>query len=88
MKDKNYITKGDFDKAVKQRWQTNTCVVAQYLIRTQGKSTGEQTSSLWRECPKVTPIQDIFDVGFYQPGDEKKNPSLIKLRKSLPIKIR
>jgi hypothetical protein len=93
---KHTIKKIDFDNAVKQEWNTSTCVVAQAALRITGKPlhyTGQIQfdPQVYNDTGMLIgfhglKIQAVFDRHFRYPGDEKK-PELVALRASLPIEI-
>jgi hypothetical protein len=84
------ITKRDFDNAVKQEWNYDTCIIAQCMKRNGLNPSGYPGPyHLVSELEdRIMPMDAMnsFDAFFNNPGDEKK-PELKKLRASLPIPI-
>lgn len=91
------ITKEDFDKAVKQPFSVNTCIVAQAALREFGKplyrprpdEDGYDTGGSLEFVPYLAAqnkVMRVFDKHFRNPGDENK-PELQALRASLQITI-
>lgn len=80
-------TKGDFDRATAQDWQSSTCLVAQLMIR-QGFSPKPSCGRALdpfnvAEENSLQNIQMEFDANFSSPKDVS-NSKLQQLRKSLP----
>lgn len=89
MDENKSVTKADFDEAVKQPWNTSTCVVAQFCKRIgiplYIHQNGDNNPLLKKEV--IDNIMSQFDGKFCKPGDEKTYPSVIALRASLPIQV-
>lgn len=66
------ITKGDFDRAVKQSWSGRTCIVAQFMMRKGIEICSPAMPAFFASkygiADKTT---DIFDYLFKQPGDQQ-----------------
>jgi hypothetical protein len=91
------ITKRHFDRAVKQKWSTKTCLIAQAAaergdlnatgeIMPTGKGSGGMyiepySSELGHE------LMRIFDRNFTIPGTEQEKIELQLLRAMLPLEI-
>lgn len=80
------ITVADFDAAVRQRWSTDTCIIAQYELRVVGETSSLSRGDLICENNKALSAMDAFDRNFRRLGDELK-PRLQELRRSLPIDL-
>lgn len=86
----------DFDEAVKQPWDTKTCVAAQSakrydMLGAEGEIKQDGNGNYiapfsQKETTACGRVMRIFDKHFRGPGDETK-PELVALRASLPIEI-
>lgn len=82
------ITKGDFDRAVKQPFSGSTCLVAQFMLRNGLEICSDGSALFFAIDHKIRHKTTwIFDKHFRMPGDESK-PELQALRASLPIKVK
>ena len=90
MRSENTVIKADFDKAIKQPWGLDTCIIAQFYKRT-GRNT-DLASSICRISKKGGKIQEIFDTNHtvsdhFRTATKESKRELKKLRASLPIKV-
>lgn len=97
------ITKRDFDKAVKQKWSTESCILFQTAMRVFNlplhlnlkDENQKQNANLYSDgntllqftCSSAQEAMEVFDRFFKLPGDEKRT-ELQALRASLPIKVK
>lgn len=86
---KRVLQKKHFDRAVKQSWSVNTCIIAQLAID-NGDLNCTHDSIPYDRRPYNTAeagrIMGIFDRNFQACGDENQ-PVLQELRASLPITL-
>lgn len=83
------ILKKHFDAAVRHRWSTKTCIMAQCAMDNGTTLSNPEICGDYRDVFKSKIVQHImseFDDNFRRPGDESK-AELQKLRNSLPIEI-
>lgn len=94
------VEKRHFDAAVKQKWATHTCLIAQVAkenddlvedfeghaqIRSAAGGPGAGYAMPY-ESTRACQLMRVFDLHFQKPGDEMK-PELQALRDSLPTDI-
>ncbi len=85
------IYKRHFDRAVKQAWSKDTCILAQCALDNSSTLLSKigVLTVIGKELYKNNKshrIMSIFDHYFWNPGDEKKR-ELQELRESLPTSI-
>ncbi len=81
------ILKRDFDAAVRQPWGTNTCIVAQCMIRNGIRIRAMHSAHDFALEHDIRRIQREFDLAYCEPHSGTTK-ALQDIRASLPISFK